>query len=242
MASERVTVTITSSIGEDAPLSVTDAMNQILDFFDLLSAAGGEQSSQIDWQLVDIAMRSPLCATAEAVPMQVGVPADPVAQREKAVLASFIEGIVLRSEIPEWMDGPVRDRAKAFFRRNANGIGRMVIQFDEDAPLLVLDQSQALRAVEAIETAEKEIEDAPQADLSRTEIGTIEGDVLLAGPYRGQPAIQIRDRLSGSEVWCVFAPELAEAEGPQHSWAEAWSNCRVLVTGSIRYARDGRAR
>lgn len=239
MAPEKITVTITSSIGEDAPLTVSDAMSQILDFFELLSAAGGDQASLIDWQLVDVAMQSPLRATAEAIPKMPGVATEPIARREKVALESSFERMVVRGEVPEWMNDAARSRAKALFGRNMNGIGRMDIQFYEDAPLTRIDQRQARIAVEAIENVEKA---STEADLSRVEMGSLEGDVLLTGPYRGQPAIQLRERLSGLDVWCVFAPELAKQVGPQHSWEETWRNRRVLITGRITYSRDGRIR
>jgi len=138
MAPERITVTITSSIGEDAPLTVNDAMRQILDFFGLLSAAGGDEASLIAWQLVDISMHSPLRATAEAVPTTPGVIVEPIARREKFALAVSIEALVTKSAIPSWMDRPARDRAKALFARNTNGIGRTDILLEEGVPVLTI--------------------------------------------------------------------------------------------------------
>lgn len=241
MAPETVTVTIRSSVGEDAPLTVDDAMRQILDFFQLLEAAGGEEAALIAWQLVEISINSPLHATARAVAKVPGIDVAPIARREKNALAHSIEDMVLHAEVPDWMDDATRARAKSLFARNTNGIGRTDIQFYEDTPLTIIDQRTARAAVTAIDQAEK-VRTVPRQDLSRIEMGSVEGDVLVTGPYRGQPAIQIRERLSGSEIWCVFSPELAETAGPQHSWAETWTNRRVFVTGQITFSRDGRIR
>lgn len=212
-------------------------MRQILDFFALLAAAGGEQTSLIDWQLVEVTMRSPLRATAQAVPNLPGIAAEPIARREKIALASSIAAMVRSEPIPDWMDEPTRERARALFARNMNGIGRMAIQFEDDAPLTIIDQNRARIAVETIDSERRVY--LPEEDRSRIEMGSVEGDVLLTGPYRGQPAIQLRERLSGADVWCIFTPEVAESIGPNHSWAETWRNRRVLVSGAINYGRDG---
>lgn len=232
MAPETITVTIRSSAGENAPLTVDDAMRQLLDIFQLLEAAGGDDAALIVWQLVEISMNSPLHATARAVAKVPGIEVEPIARREKAAVAHSIEDLVVRAEVSDWMDDSTRKRAKTLFARNANGIGRTDIQFYEDAPPTIIDQKQARTAVAAIEKAESGKLPA------LTEMGSVEGDVLVTGPYRHQPAIQIRERLSGSEIWCVFAPELAERAGPQHSWAETWTNRRVLVTGKITYSNS----
>jgi hypothetical protein len=238
---ETVTVVIRSSVGDDAPLTVNDAMRQILDFFELLSAAGGDEGSFIDWQLVEVAMRSPLSATAEAISKEPGVPAEPIARREKVTLASSIEDMVLRSAVPTWMNEHARETAKALFARNMNGIGRTDIQFERDAPLTIIDQRQARVAISAIERFEKELLSL-QEDLTRIEMGSVEGNVLWTGSYRGNPAIQVRERMTGADVWCVFVTELAEKIGPRYSWATTWTNRHVLVTGQIIYSRDGNIR
>jgi hypothetical protein len=75
IAAERVTVTVFSSAGDSGALLVEDAMRQILDFFALLNAAGGDESALISWQLEEISMKSPLRATAVAVSRQPGIEA-----------------------------------------------------------------------------------------------------------------------------------------------------------------------
>ena len=94
MAPERVTVTISSSAGESEPLTVTDAMRQILDFFDLLATAGGKDGNLISWQLVAISMNSPLKATAQAISRVPGVLAEPIARREKAAVRHSLESAI----------------------------------------------------------------------------------------------------------------------------------------------------
>jgi hypothetical protein len=215
-------------------------MRQLLDFFALLSAAGGEPASLVDWQLVEVSMQSPLRATAEAYAKQPGIDAAPIALHEKAILAASITSLAESGTVPDWMDQPTLARAKALFGRNTNGIGHTNIQFDENAPIAFIDQRRARAALETISRHEQLI--SAEQDRSRTEMGSLEGNVLLTGPYYGQPAIQLRESLSDAEIWCVFTPETAASIGPNHSWAETWRNRRVRVTGAIQYDRKGNIR
>lgn len=76
-------------------------------------------------------------------------------------------------------------------------------------------------------------------DLTRTETGSIEGQVLEAMTFYGRPALRIRERITGAEVVCVFAEELAERIGREHKWHNVWRGRRVLVSGEISYRHDG---
>jgi hypothetical protein len=241
MASEKVTVTITSSIGEDAPLTVNDAMRQILDFFELLQAAGGDEASLISWQLVDISMKSPLHATARAVAKTPGIVPEPIARREKARLAESLQSLAKRSAVPDWMDANARQKVSHIFERNLNGIGRTDIQFNDNEPVQIIVSNVARTALETLRRHEAiEQLQAQQLDLSRKEYGSIEGDVLETTTHYGHPAIRVRERLTGEELVCILSDELAAKSGPQHSWSEVWGNKRVLVTGQITYKKDGK--
>src|ERR1700730_10720068 len=94
MDPESVTVTIVSNTGEDGALSVEDAMCQILDFFALLAAAGGEDAYLVSWPLVDVSMKSPLRATAVAISRVPGIEAAPIARTEKLRLARSLDDII----------------------------------------------------------------------------------------------------------------------------------------------------
>jgi len=236
MAPERVTVTIRSSTGEEAPLTVQDAMRQILDFFDLLSAAGGEEGKVVSWRLIAVSMTSPLSATAQAFSDAPGILAETVARREKNQLSHLFREITEQGDVPEWMDDATRAKARAFFNRNLNGIGRTDIKFDEEAPLTIIVERSARTAISAFERSERaEAED----DLSRSEIGSIEGNIIRLDRYHGQAAIRLQERLHGWQFPCVLSPSLADNIGPQHDWAEVWTGRRVQVSGRILFRPAG---
>ena len=211
-------------------------MRQILDFFDLLSAAGGGDADTISWRLVRISMQNPLQATAEAFSHIPGVAPEPIARKEKEQLASSIEQITIAHRVPEWMDDASRAKARDFFARNANGIGRTDIVFDEGQPTKVIVDSTARAALAALKS---EPELPPEIELSRTEAGSIEGYVTQLTTHYHRPAATVRERRTGNYVLCVLSDELAEKIGHQHDWSEIWTGRRVVVPGKITYRRDG---
>jgi hypothetical protein len=235
MAPERVTVTIRSSTGEEAPLTVQDAMRQLLDFFDLLSAAGGEEGKVISWRLVEVSMASPLSATAEAFSDVPGILAQTIARQEKDQVSQLFREITEQGQVPQWMDDATRTKARAFFNRNLNGIGRTDIKFDDRAPLVIVVERSARAAIAAFETADR----FETEDLSRSEMGSVEGNVIRLETYHGQPALRIQERLHGTQIPCVLSAALAENIGHHHDWAEVWTGRRVLVTGELRFRSAG---
>jgi hypothetical protein len=239
MAPEQITIIISAKAG-DGPLTVNDAMRQVSDFFEMLEAAGGQDASAISWELVSARKESPFQVTARAISRTPGFAAEPIARREKIALAASLNEIV-SGRVPDEMDARATERTKRIFARTLNGIGRMDIQFDEQGPPLIIVERIARTAIAVLEATERDRSGGEQ-DQSRIEMGSIEGDVLLTGPYRGQPAIQVRERLSGQEIWCVFSPELAQTAGPEHNWSETWANRRLMLSGQISYAKDGRLR
>lgn len=238
MAPERVTITVRSSAGEDAPLAVGDAMRQILDFFELLAAAGGEEAGLISWQLVDISMNSPITATAEAASTMPGISAEPIARREKAkVTHSFDE--IKRERVPDWMDKSARERVKSLFARNVSGVGRTVVRLYPEEPPIVISPVAARAAVEVLNRFEAE-RPKPADDFSRFEIGSFEGNVIGLTHHYGRAAVEVRDRLSGAAIKCPLSDELRERIGKEHQWEEVWSNQRVLISGKLSFRVDGR--
>jgi hypothetical protein len=212
-------------------------MHQILDFFDLLSAAGGEDGKAVSWRLVDVSMASPLSATAEAFSDVPDVQAEMIARREKERVLTSIREITETGQVPAWMDLSARAKARALFNRNLNGIGRTDIKFDEQTPLTVIVERSARAALLALDTSDKiqEVEE----DLSRSEMGSAEGNIIRLETYHGQASIRLAERVTDREISCVLSPSLAQQIGPQHNWAEVWAGRRVLVVGEILFGPAG---
>jgi hypothetical protein len=238
MVPERVTISIISSAGEDAPLTVDDATRQILDFFEMLTAAGGEEGKLVSWRLVSVSMKSPLSVTAEPFSDVPGIPVEEIARREKASLSADLREITTRRRVPPSMPRLVRRRARSFFERNTRRIGRTDILFDEQSPPLIIEERMALAATSVLDAASVD-EAPPSRDLTRTEVGSVEGYLVETATFYGRPAVRIRERITGVEVICILSDDLAERIGPEHNWREIWQSRRVLISGEISYRQDG---
>jgi hypothetical protein len=238
MATERVTITVESNIGEDGPLTVMDTLDQFKDAFELLTAAisqepGGEK---IRWRLERLSKNSPATLTAVAYCDDPEIIAAPLVHRGKQRFSRDMAALRESGEVSPWL----RQKsavAEQFLRRNLNGIGKTVIVLEEDAPQTILVEHSARASLRALERAEAALE---TEDRSHSEHGTIDAHVVNTATWHGKPALQIKERLSGKIINCVFSEELAAREGPTHSWADAWTGKRIRVAGTIIYDKDGK--
>lgn len=236
MATERITIQVESNIGEDGPLTVMDTLHQFMDAFEFLSAAiaqepGGEK---IRWRLESLSKNSPATAVGIAYSVDPAIVVAPLVHRGKRRLAHGLSELA-NGNVEAW----ISDRstvAKSLFKRNLNGIGRTVFDFEDDAPRSVLVEKSArkgLRAIESLEARKEEI------DRSRAEYGSIDAYVAEAKTYHGRPAIYVKERLSDRVIPCVLTDELAKRVGGTHSWEDAWTGKRVRVKGQIFYDKLG---
>lgn len=236
MATERVTITVESNIGEDGPLTVMDTLDQFKDAFELLTAAIAQEAGgeKVKWRLERLSKNSPATVTAVAYSPDPEIVVAPLVLRGKQRFSRDI--VALRDgEVAPWL----REKstvAKQMLKRNLNGIGRTAFGFDDDAPMTVLVEKSARASLKAIQRAEIVVEGI---DRSHSEYGTLDAHVARTDTWFGKPALYIKDRLSGKVIPCVLSDELADREGPSHSWTDAWSGKRIRVKGRIYYDRDG---
>ena len=78
-----------------------------------------------------------------------------------------------------------------------------------------------------------------KAYLSRTEYGSVEGQVIGCTQFNSSPAFVFQERLSGDRIICALAPDFAERLGPEHRWPEVWSGQYLRIGGELIYGADG---
>ena len=231
-----MTVTITSSRGDDGPLSAEDALRQLLDLFDLLNLAADD--SGLVWNLVSVSRNSPLTATGEAICYQPGVDVTSSARLAKAHLAEALSAVVEGNPAPDWLNESGRNKMRSMFGRNLDSISRTYVQFYEAAPSVAIVEKNARLGIQSLDRQVFELR-ASEPDFSRVERGSVEGEVDNLDTYYRQPAIRITERRSKHSVPCVMSTDLAARVGGERAWNDVWKGLRVRVVGKITYKRDG---
>ena len=236
MATERITIQVESNIGEDGPLTVTDTLHQFMDAFELIAAAVAQESGgeKVKWRLERLSKNSPATAVAVAYCPDPNVVLGPLVYNGKQRLSSAIEELGSGNVVP-WL-GDKSHLAKSLLRRNLNGIGRTIFDFDGDATRTVLVEKNSRSALKSIELFEAKKD---QEDRSRSEFGSIDAHVAEVRSYYGKSAIYVTDRLSGRTVPCVLNANLADRVGKAHNWLDTWTGKRVRVKGQLFFNKSG---
>ena len=219
-------------------LTVSDALNQVLDMIEALELSESTKQSErkIVWRLTKAHTNSPpFTLVAEPYPLLPDM---------SVVLEAGRVSNILSNDLKELLDGNiggvVLDAMPAIRRvidRNLQTITRTEISIDGEVPFSIRPQN-AKTAKAAIERADIVLRDA-RPDWKRTEFGTVEGEIAGLTRWNGKPALDVIDRLSETKFTCVLSDELSEKIGPNHNWSEVWEGRRVYLTGALHYGSDG---
>ena len=152
---ETVSITIYPSTAESADLTVADAMQQVLDAFELLSKSQlgrtGEPKSKVIWRLEKASTNSPLTIEASASSYDPAINLDVEARQAKIAFFEGVNGLLAAKKKPDWMDKDAETTVRRLFARNLNGIGRTDFVFEEGAAPVIVDHRTAARAVNFLE-------------------------------------------------------------------------------------------
>ena len=219
-------------------LTVSDALNQVLDMIEALemSEAVNPDERQIVWRLTKAHTNSPpFTLMAEPFPSKPDL--------SVVLEANRVSGL-LESDVKDLLDGRVggvvidaMPALKRVIDRNTSTITRTEIAFSDSEPFSIRPQNakMAKAAIERAEIAERE----SKPDWQRTEFGTVEGEISGLTRWKGKPALDVIERLSEKKFTCVLSEELSEKVGPAHNWSEVWEGRRVSLTGALYYNSDG---
>jgi hypothetical protein len=236
---KKVTLQIQGSGGDtDAP-TVRDFLDQLQDFFGILSgveeAISSDAKSVIEWRIVSASMNSPIRIEAEAFSREYGVNID---RRVNSVVRNAAEGLrqlsVSEHRPPHFTDS-VLQRAESFFLRVTNGLANAVVDYGDDEPTLEVKPDLARSAGKIIN---KILKPTPKA---YRELGSVEGYFRAAeidGHHR--PLIWIKHRLTGSEVKCVISSEDMKLRMASAHIGDVWKRRRLLLTGIVYYKALGK--
>lgn len=238
---ETVTIVVYPSGADSDALTVSDAMQQVLDIFALLAKAeaGRIGSEQVVWRLQSASTNSPFTVSAVAVASDPVTVVDRQAQAAKMALGEGWNGLLSAREKAPWIDTPTEQIVQRVLARSLNGVGRTDIRFDDDeTPDIIIDHQAAVRADNYLRLVAAEAA-AAEEDLTRTEYGGIEGYITDITTHYRKPAFVVRERISNRDITCVVMTQDAEVALGGHQWREAWTDQRVFVSGKIYYNAKG---
>ncbi len=234
-----LSITVYPSALEAEYLSVSDAMNQVLDLIDAIGALESPNSGQrqIVWRLVEAHTNSPpFTITAEAYSANPAISIGIEAERIAAAFCSNLETL-LSGSVSHWIDHDIVVPLKRALDRNLNGVARTSVSVEGRPPIEIVPKTAkaAVVAIERIHLAEQ----IAEVDYRRTEFGSVEAMVFGLGRWNDKPALIVVDRLSNQRVTCVLSDDLVRQLGPSHSWEEVWSDKRLIVEGALHFGQDG---
>jgi hypothetical protein len=234
---ERVTITVTASATHPDVMSVQDAMRQVLDFFDLLTP---ESDETFLWNLKLATTNSPL--TVEGEPYSTASPMDAirVAYEQKSAIEESFRALSAGRAPKRRLTTKRREAIKRIFHRNMNGIGKTeIVLLKREAPVYVTPAIAEI-SVKALALEEgNAFQSLLLKDRARSEIGSVEGTLIEVGSDYHAPAVLIRERNSGQEIWCRVSADVRGRISEQTNFNDVWSHSRVIVRGRIRYNSDG---
>ena len=238
MAPEKTfSVTVYPDESKNEYLTVDDALGQVLDMIDALERTESRSGPrQIVWRLTEARTNSP--------PFTVVATPFPIKPDISVVLEVARTTNALTSDMRGLMEGRVEGAAinaaeplEHVMRRNTGRIARTEIVVD-GLPPLSIDRRNAAIARRALEDRKRDLAVAVK-DWTRTELGSMEGEVIGLKRYYGNPALSFVERISGVEVTVSLSKELWKKIGPEHAWSEVWQGHRFRLTGLLYYGADG---
>ena len=235
--SEKLVISVDASRDHPDRMTVQDVFQHVLDLFQLVSQSDPGSSGSIQWRLLSVSMNSPLTVTAEAIPSYPGLVIDEAAKRQKSAFSKNYRELKSGRMPSAWVaTKSARDTATRVLTRNRTGIGRTTI----DASVEPTDLPITVTKEDAEKASVQVAINAPQPQRTKEQIGSIEGRLVLVHQHYGHPAIQIVERRTKEEIWCVVPEEFQHQISESTKVEDVWKGRRVVVRGKITYASDGK--
>jgi hypothetical protein len=235
----RVVITIHPTVSDEKLLSVSDAMQQVLDHIKLFEdarQAQGDPRTRFEWKLERATTNTPFTVVAVAQGDDPGIDISEAVKRVKSDVSEGLKRLMSREQPPQWMTQGSFAVAKNIFARNMNGIGETDIDFEEGEIVSIIPTkaSAGINTLDALNITDFENELA-----ARQSFGEIEGIMIAAGRYRGREALQIRNEMYGF-VWCPLSKDLISRFGDEHSMSDIWKGKTLGIQGRLNYVAGGK--
>jgi hypothetical protein len=233
--SQKLIVSVDASRDHPNLMTVQDVFAHVLELFQLVNESDPAAQGEIVWRLVSASMNSPFTVTAEAVAAKPGVRVDVVARRQRRAFRDAYSELRAGRLPRVWSTPKARDTVSRVLARNRNGIGSTRIDYGlKTEKPIVITPDEAAAGVAAI------VADTLAPRKTKEQIGSIEGKLVQVATHYNQPAIQLIERKTDAEIWCVVPEQFIHEISEHTSVEDVWKESRVIVRGTIHYGTDGK--
>lgn len=233
--SRRITFVVEPSDAHHDVLTIQDAFQQAIDFFDLLT---DETNKNVVWKLEVASTNSPFMCTGEPVDVRTWAGAHALVKERVDIVERNFHRIVEGKEFDDAFPREKIETARRLIRRNTNGVGRTKAAFASDAEPVEITHDTAKRYFERLEPVES-LHSYLFSRTSRHEIGSLEGRIVEIGTDYDVPALQLMEHNTGRLIWCRISPDRAEEIGAEMKAGDVWSHRRVRIHGTLNYDANG---
>lgn len=230
------TITVEASAEHPDILDVRDAMQQVMDFFDLHT---DQREPSVVWNLTFASVNSPFTVEGSPVDLRTNAAAFSLISPHVEKIERGFER--MQAGEPLDADFPIEKRevARRFVERNKNGIGRT--KFDLwNGDDLELEPELARRFLDVLQDTGDEEYDYFFATFARKEIGSIEGRIIDLSTDYDEPAIKLREQRTGREIQCRVSAEARNEIEDSLTAGDVWTHRRIRVRGTINYDATGK--
>jgi hypothetical protein len=212
-------------------LTIRDAVDQVRDVFELAES----DDPSVAWKLVSATTNSPLTIVAELVAVEPNISPVALAALADARTRELREGFDALERgaiIPSWARGRKANTLKRLLNRSLNGIGRTDVQINNEPERETITPQTAQRALRAMDAA-------PEIDRARAEVGSIDGEYVEIGTHYAHPAIKLKERKTGADIWCWVSEGDLERFSERVKAVDVWRHKSVCARGKILYDHSG---
>jgi DNA polymerase III alpha subunit (gram-positive type) len=231
---ERVVISV--DLRPDQMMTVQDVFEHVLDVFRLVAASTPDVQDEVNWRFVSATMNSPFTVTAEAVAARPDVQIEPIARRQKSAFRKNYTQLSLGLLPSDWATSKTRAIINNILRHNINQINKTTIDVNVEPgeKPISITRIEADIAVAAIANIQPH-----QPPKTKNQIGSIEGRLIQINKYYNKPAIQIVERRTGDEIWCIVPEKFERQISDSASIEDVWKGSRVIVKGQIVFGVNG---
>lgn len=230
---ERFTIIVTPPEKDQDGLNLDDALHHVLEAYELLVNSSPSDDS-IVWRLVEAKTSSPpLMVVAEAKSLRPGVDVDLIAKNQKKCFANCYSELN-KGNVPDaWGSSHLRSMASRFLHRNQHGVAITRIILDEDKQITLTPQEAEIAGRAFVEFLPIEVK-------PRSQVSSVEGKLLEVGSYYNLPAIRIRVRTTGQDIWCYVDEKHRAQIAEEANFEDVWSGRRVRLRAKLYYDAAGK--